>query len=381
VGERIRLITGNHIIAEAALAAGCTFFGGYPITPSSEIAEFLSRKLPEIGGYFIQMEDELASMAACIGASLVGHKVMTATSGPGYSLMQEHIGFAAMGEVPAVVVNVMRGGPSTGLPTKTSQGDLYQAKYGTHGDAPAIAFVPATVREAFDVTVKAFNVAEIFRTPVSILADEVLGHMIEAVEMPEPGSYEVVERIKPEDFSSYNHYDHTTTEVGKPLANYGDGARFHVTGLTHDETGFPTNDPPLIAKCHNRLLDKVTENADILFWREADGIENAEIAFVAVGTSARAAKVVMNNLRSEGRSVGLYRPITLWPFPADDLKNSISAARIIVVPEMNAGQLVEEVRKYAPPGARIVQVNRFDGELITPDEIYASLKAAMEEVK
>jgi len=380
VAERVRLITGNHIIAEAALAAGCTFFGGYPITPSSEIAESLSRKLPEIGGYFIQMEDELASLAACIGASLVGHKVMTATSGPGYSLMQEHIGFAAMGEVPVVVVNVMRGGPSTGLPTKTSQGDLYQAKYGTHGDAPAIAFVPATVREAFDATVKAFNFAETFRTPVSILADEVLGHMIEAVEMPEPGSYEVVERIKPEDFSTYSHYDHATAQIGKPLANYGDGARFHVTGLTHDETGFPTNDPELIAKCHNRLLDKVTENADKLFWRETDGIENAEIAFVAVGTASRAARVVINRLRSEGRSVGLYRPITLWPFPADDLKNSISAAKTVVVPEMNAGQLVEEVRKYAAPATRIVQVNRFDGELITPDEIYASLKAALEEV-
>ncbi|MHC4662811.1 MAG: 2-oxoacid:acceptor oxidoreductase subunit alpha [Planctomycetota bacterium] len=380
MAENIRLISGNHIIAEAALAAGCSFFGGYPITPSSEVAEFLSRRLPQSGGYFIQMEDEIASIAACIGASLVGHKAMTATSGPGYSLMQENIGFAAMGEVPVVIINVMRGGPSTGLPTKTSQGDLYQARYGTHGDAPAIAIVPSTVTEAFHAVIKAFNFSEIFRTPVSVLADEVLGHMIESVKMPEPGSYDVVNRRKPEDYSTYSHYDHKTSDVGKPLANYGEGARFHVTGLTHDETGFPTNEPSQIALCHNRLLDKVHDNRDKLFWREADGIEGAEIAFVSVGTAARSARVVMNELRKKGKKVGLYRPVIFWPFPSEDLEKSIADAKIVVVPEMNAGQLVEEVRKYAPRGARIIQVNRFDGELLAPQQISDAISEVVEDI-
>ena len=284
---------GNEACAEGALYAGCRFFAGYPITPSTEIAELLARRLPTVGGAFIQMEDEIAAMAAVIGASLVGKKTLTATSGPGYSLKLENLGFACLTEVPCVIVNVMRGGPSTGLPTGPSQSDVMQARWGTHGDHPAVALAPASVQEIFTETVRAFNISERLRTPVTLLTDEIIGHMREKITIPPEGELEIWDRprptVQPEEFKPYD----TSGGIIPPMADFGSGYRWHCTGLNHDETGFPTNKPSLVQPEEERLLAKITENTAILEKYDYEEREGARIGVVSFGSSARSARAAL----------------------------------------------------------------------------------------
>lgn len=361
-------------VAEGAIDAGCRFFAGYPITPSSEIAEHLSRKLPEIGGRFIQMEDEIASMGAVIGASLGGIKSMTATSGPGFSLKQENIGYAAMTEVPVVVVNVMRGGPSTGLPTLPSQGDVMQARWGSHGDHPIIALAPSGVREAYDLTVQAFNMSEKYRTPVILLLDEIVGHVHEKVTLPDPLELEIVNRKKPS-VPPEEYLPYAADETLIPaMANFGEGYRYHVTGLVHDETGFPTNVTEKIEAQLCRLNTKLDKHLDdILLYEEID-TEDAEIGIVAYGSTARSSRSAMRAAREEGIPVGMIQLQTLWPFPTERVLRFGQQVSHIVVPELNLGQIAHEVEHATRWEAEIVRVNRIAGDPIHPDEILARIK-------
>ncbi len=359
-----QLVQGNEACVKGALAAGCNFYGGYPITPSSEIAEHMVRRLPEAGGVFIQMEDEIASLASVIGASLGGSKAMTATSGPGFSLMQEHIGFATMAEVPCVIVDVMRGGPSTGMPTSPSQGDVMQARWGTHGDHPAIVLAPSSVREVFDLTVKAFNLSERFRTPVIVLYDEIIGHTRESVELPE--SVTVVDRVQPkpgiEDF-----WPKKASADGVPeMAAFGDGYRFHVTGLAHDTRGFPTNDSAVAEDLITRLHMKVEAHTDEIVEVETVMMDDAEIAIFAYGIVGRSAREAVERARADGIKAGLIRPLTLWPFPSAQVNKVAKQVDTIVVAEMNLGQLINEVERAARGQAEIIGHLRADGEPIAP---------------
>lgn len=364
-----RIMSGNEAIAEGAVAAGVRFFAGYPITPSSEIAEVLSYLLPRVGGKFIQMEDELSSVGAIVGASLAGVKSMTATSGPGFSLMQENIGFAFMVEVPCVIVNVQRGGPSTGLPTRPSQADVMQARWGTHGDHNMIVLVPSSVKESFDLTVECVNLSEMYRTPVVLLLDEVIAHMREKVILPEKDEIKIIERKKPaRGGEKYLPYQ-VTEDAIPPMANFGEGYRYHVTGLTHDETGFPTNDPEEIDKNIRRLYSKIEKHKDEIIRVEEVYTEDAEMAVFAYGSVARSARNVVKKAREKGINVGLMRPITLWPFPEKEVSNLANRAKKIIVPEMNMGQIINEIRRVVPQGVEVEGINRVDGELITPSEI------------
>ena len=364
-----RIMSGNEAVAEGAVAAGVRFFAGYPITPSSEIAEVLSYLLPRVGGKFIQMEDELSSVGAIVGASLAGVKSMTATSGPGFSLMQENIGFAFMVEVPCVIVNVQRGGPSTGLPTRPSQADVMQARWGTHGDHNMIVLVPSSVKESFDLTVECVNLSEMYRTPVVLLLDEVIAHMREKVILPEKSEIKIIERKKPtRGGEKYLPYQ-VTEDAIPPMANFGEGYRYHVTGLTHDETGFPTNDPEEIDKNIRRLYSKIEKHKDEIIRVEQVYTEDAEMAVFAYGSVARSARNVVKKAREKGINVGLMRPITLWPFPEKEVSNLANRAKKIIVPEMNMGQIINEVRRVVPQGVEVEGINRVDGELVTPSEI------------
>jgi 2-oxoglutarate ferredoxin oxidoreductase subunit alpha len=360
---------GNEAVGEAALYAGCQFFAGYPITPSTEVAEFLSRRLPRAGGSFIQMEDEISAMAAVIGASLVGKKSLTATSGPGYSLKQENIGFACITEVPCVIVNVMRGGPSTGLPTGPSQADVMQAKWGTHGDHPAIALAPASVQEIFSETVRAFNLSERFRTPVSLLTDEIIGHMREKIVIPEEGDLEIWDRtraeVPPEEYRPYD----TKGGIVPPMADFGTGYRWHVTGLNHDETGFPTNKPSLVQPEEERLLAKITRNLSVIEKFEERKQEGARIGVVSYGSTARSAKSAVSEAAEQGIPVDFLRPVTLWPYPEIPTREMADRLDVIIVAEMNLGQMIHEVQRCIEGRARVVGVNRADGEPITPEQI------------
>ncbi len=371
---RVRFLSGNEACAEGALAAGCRFYAGYPITPSTEIAEILSLRLPQIGGKFIQMEDEIASIAAVIGASIGGLKAMTATSGPGFSLMQENIGFAAMAEIPCVIVNVQRTGPSTGLPTQPAQGDVMQARWGTHGDHPIIALAPSTVRECFDLTVRAFNLSERYRTPVIVLMDADIAHLREKVELPAPGTFEVVERLRPgvpPDW--YAPYSESEGPV-PPLATFGTGYRFHITGLFHDIHGFPTTRLDEINPAIERVFGKIEHHlADILQWEEF-AMEGAEVAVVAYGSVARAALRAVKEARHQGFPAGLAKLLTIWPFPEEYLSRLAERCRLLVVPEMNLGQLVREVERAVCGRARVRRVNRADGAIITPGQILSALR-------
>ena len=364
----MELMQGNEATVRGALAAGVRFFGGYPITPSSEIAEEMSRLLPKLGGIFLQMEDEMASLGACIGARLAGLKAMTATSGPGYSLMQEHIGFAIMTEVPVVIVNVMRGGPSTGLPTKLSQGDIMQSRWGTHGSPGAVALAPWSVYESFELTVKAVNLSEYLRMPVTVLSDEVIAHMREGVELPEEVEvYDAGElEVPPE---KYLHYD-DGTEYGVPRADYGKGYRFHVTGLAHGKDGFPTNDPEVIAWMMDRFTKKIEDNLERLTDYDYYGDEKPEILFVAIGSAARVSMEVLKRLEGERRA-GLFRPRIVWPFPERELKKRAEHAEHIVVVEQNQGQLVHPVQEAV--GRRAFSITKYNGELISPAEVMEGL--------
>jgi len=365
----VRVLQGNEACAEGALAAGCRFYAGYPITPSSEIAEVLAHRLPALDGTFIQMEDEIASLGAVIGASLAGVKAMTATSGPGFSLMQEHIGYACMAEIPCVIVNVMRGGPSTGLPTLPSQGDVQQARWGTHGDHPIIVLCPWSVDECYRLTVRAFNLSERYRTPVILLMDEVIAHMRENVLLPLEEELEVVHRpapsVPPEWYVPYED-----TPSGVPaMAALGDGYRCHVTGLLHDIRGFPTLREDEIEPLVRRLFRKIwTRLDDIQTW-ETFQTEDAEAIVVAYGSVARAAKRAVLDARRAGLRAGLLRLVTLWPFCRKAIESLLDRCELFVVAEMNLGQISREVKRVLRGRAEVRTVSRALGRLIRPDEI------------
>ncbi|MBF7082285.1 2-oxoacid:acceptor oxidoreductase subunit alpha [Desulfallas sp. Bu1-1] len=374
VVEMARLMQGNEAVAEGALVAGVRFFAGYPITPSTEIAEIMAERLPRMGGKFIQMEDEIASLAAVIGASLAGVKSITATSGPGFSLMQENIGFAAMAEVPCVIVNVQRSGPSTGMPTAPAQGDVMQARWGTHGDHPVIVLSPSSVREAYDLTVRAVNLAEKYRVPVVLLLDEVIGHLREKVILPAPGELEIVNRKGP-GVAPAGYLPYRPDETGvPPMANFGDGYRYHVTGLAHDELGLPTNNPEVAEQLLLRLHEKINRNLDDIIMDDSMHLEDAGVVVLAYGATARSAGRAVREARNSGIKAGLYRPLTLWPFPARRVAAVAEKVHTIIVPEMNLGQYRLEVERVVGDRDRVRGVNRVNGELITPGEILALLR-------
>jgi 2-oxoglutarate ferredoxin oxidoreductase subunit alpha len=368
-----RLLQGNEAVVEGALAAGCRFFAGYPITPATEISEVMARRLPGVEGTFIQMEDEIASLGAVIGASLAGAKAMTATSGPGFSLMQENLGFACLAEVPCVIVNVMRGGPSTGLPTCVSQGDVMQARWGTHGDHPIIVLAAATTRDCFDLTVRAFNLSEKYRTPVILLTDEVVAHTREKVTLPQPETVKVVDRVRPTVPPEwYVPYEDNARGV-PPMGIFGDGYRYHVTGLIHDVHGFPTERPDEIGPFLDRLFRKITQHFSDILMAEEIATADAEILVVAYGSVARSARRAVREAREEGVKAGLFQLVTLWPFPRTLLTPLLKQVRAVLVPELNRGQMSREVKRVNQGQARVETLNRIDGDLITPTEIVERL--------
>ncbi len=368
------LMQGNEAVVEGALIAGCRFFAGYPITPATEISEVMSVKLPRVDGTFIQMEDEIASMGAIIGASLAGVKSMTATSGPGFSLMQENLGFACMAEVPCVVVDVMRGGPSTGIPTYPSQGDVMQARWGTHGDHPIIVLAPSTVRECFDLTVKAFNFSEKYRTPVILTFDEVVGHMREKLILPRPKEVEVIDRIKPTMPPEwYIPYEDTPQGV-PPMASFGSGYRFHVTGLTHDIRGFPTLRPDEVGPFMDRIHRKVTLGQPEIQMGEFFQLEDADIAVIAYGSVARSARRAVMDARERGIKAGLLKLMTLWPFMRAAIEKVIQTAKVLIIPELNMGQVSREVKRVNEGNAMVNTINRVDGLMITPAQILRKIR-------
>ena len=372
-----KLVQGNEACAEGAIAAGCRFFAGYPITPSSEIPERLSIYLPQVDGVYIQMEDEIASMGAIIGASLAGAKSMTATSGPGFSLMQENLGYACIAEVPCVVVNVMRGGPSTGLPTYPAQGDVMQARWGTHGDHPIIALCPSSVLECFTLTIKAFNYSEKYRTPVILLMDEVVGHMREKVAFPGPGQYEIIDRVKPSVPPEwYLPYEDTSFGVS-PMGIFGEGYRYHVTGLIHDIRGFPTLRQDEIEPFLLRLFRKISTHFDDIQLVESYQIEDADLVLIAYGCVARSAHRAMVEARAQGLKVGLMRLITLWPFPRRFVEPLTKAKKTLLVPEMNMGQMSREVKRVNQGMTTVLTLNKIDGTIIHPKEILAKIREEM----
>jgi len=366
-----RLLQGNLACVEGALAAGCRFYAGYPITPSSEIAETMARRLPGLGGVFIQMEDEIASLAAVIGASLGGRKAMTATSGPGFSLMQENLGFAALAEVACVVVDVMRGGPSTGLPTSPSQGDVMQARWGSHGDRPAVVLAPASVQEVYELTVTAFNLAERLRTPVILAYDEVIGHLRELATLP--AAVVAEPRREPEGLAEgYLPYAPGPDGIARP-ASFGTGYRYHVTGLIHDRRGFPTERPEEVAELLARLGGKVL--AAGLPAPEEVLLEDAEVAVIAYGITARAADEALQRLRAEGVRAGMLRLVTLWPFPERAVAALAGRVRSLLVAEMNLGQMVREVERAVAGRVPVSGLFRSDGRPITPEQVVDSVAA------
>ena len=373
-GKKELLLQGNEAIVEGALKAGCRFFAGYPITPATEISELLSVKLPRMDGTFIQMEDEIASMGAIIGASLAGVKSMTATSGPGFSLMQENLGFAAMAEVPCVVVDAMRGGPSTGLPTSPAQSDVMQARWGTHGDHPIIVLCPSTVRGCYDLTIRAFNLSERFRTPVILLVDEVVAHMREKITLSDDEPVELFNRVRPavppEWFIPYED-----TPGGVPaMADFGEGYRYHVTGLTHDVRGFPTSRPDEVDPFIRRLFRKISQHFPEIQSGEFFQTDDAEMTIIAYGCVARSARRAVRDARESGMKIGLLRLDTLWPFMRTAVEKVLQTSKTIIVPEMNMGQISREVKRVNKGSARVVTINKVDGSIITPEEILERIR-------
>jgi 2-oxoglutarate ferredoxin oxidoreductase subunit alpha len=360
--------SGNEAAAEGAIAAGCRFYAGYPITPSSELMERMAVRLKEIGGVFIQMEDEIASISAVIGASWAGGKAMTATSGPGFSLMQEAIGYAAFTETPCVIVDVQRAGPCTGQATRVGSGDIMQAKWGSHGDYQVIVFSPWSVQEMYDLTVRAFNLSERYRVPTMILADEAIGHLSETIDLPD--RVEIWERKKRKGDPPFG----TDEEDGvPPMPAFGEGERIAVTGSTHDPYGFrKTDDPEVHAKLVGRINDKVLKNRDKIAETETYFLEDSEIALIGYGFTARTSLFVAKQLRKEGLEVGLLRLKTLWPFPEKAVREIGKKVKTIVVPEMNQGQVAGEVRKYC--SCEVVSLGQTNGEVIRPEKIIEVLK-------
>ncbi len=377
MSKKVAFMQGNEACAHGAIYAGCRFFAGYPITPSTEVAEVLSAELPKVGGSFIQMEDEIGAMAAVIGASLTGVKALTATSGPGFSLKQENIGYACITEVPCVIINVMRGGPSTGMPTGPSQSDVMQAKWGTHGDHPAICLVPASVQELFTETVRAFNLSEKFRTPVTVMPDEIVGHMRERIVFPEPGELEVVNRPAPTvPPADYRPYDTSFGDV-PPLAAFGSGYRFHVTGLNKAEDGFPTTRAGIVQAEEERQVRKIEKATDEIVTWEEYLLDDADIAIVAFGSTSRSARFAVNEARKHGIRAGLFRIITYWPFPEKQIADLASRVKAIITPEMNLGMTLHEVRRCVKGMTPVSGIFRVDGEPIGPAQILAGIREVM----
>ena len=364
-------IQGNEACAKGAIKAGCRFFAGYPITPSTEVAETLARELPKIGGSFVQMEDEIASAGAIIGASWGGAKAMTATSGPGLSLMQENIGYAFMSETPVVFVDVQRGSPSTAQPTMAAQGDMMQARWGSHGDYEPIALSPSSVQEFFDFTVKAFNLAEQYRVPVFVMADEIIGHMREKITIGD--DIEIVPRVRPEkgeDYLPFENIENGTT----PMPSFGDGFNIHVTGLTHDERGYPdTNNPETHGKLIQRICDKILNNRDKICSVQSSQCEDADLVIVSYGAPFRAVSQAVSMAREEGKKVGYIKLDTPWPFPEDEVKDLAANAKDVLVVELNLGQMFYEVDRVLGNDTDVHLMGQIGGLMPTPEEILAKI--------
>lgn len=373
--ERAMFAMGNEAVVEGALLAGCSFYAGYPITPSTEVAEIMADRLPyRDEGVFIQMEDEIASLGAVIGASLAGRKAMTATSGPGFSLMQEHIGYACITEVPLVIVNVMRGGPSTGLPTSPAQGDVQQARWGTHGDHPIIVLSASDVQECLEMTVCAFNLAEKYRSPVILLLDEITAHTREKISLPEPGAYEIFSRITPSMPPEwFVPYEESMRGV-PPMPSLGAGYRFHVTGLAHDVNGYPTSRPEEVQSLVQRLFRKIDQFFYDIQFVDETACDDAEILVIAYGCVARSAHLAVLQAREKGIKAGLLKLQTLFPFPRPAVEKLMQHCRALVVPEMNMGQMSREVKRVNNGRAKVSTLNRVDGQIITPGQILKLLQ-------
>ena len=371
-------INGDEACAEGAITAGCRFFAGYPITPATEVAERMSRRLPQVGGVYVQMEDELASMNAILGASWAGVKAMTSTSGPGFSLMMENLGLGVMLETPCVVVNIQRAGPSTGLPTLAGQGDMMQAKWGSHGVYEIIAVVPNSPQEIFDLTITAFDLSEKYRIPVLIMSDEIVGHMSEKVVMRRVAPEELVPRrrptVPPGEYWPYQPDD----DLVPPMAMAGEGYRFHVTGLTHDERGYPVMTAEAQDRLARRLVDKIRVNRKDIIQLEEVGTEDAEVVVCAYGITARVARRAVQQARDEGIRVGMLRLITVWPFAEDRVTELASQVRAFVVPEINYGQMVLEVERCAGGRAKTMLVPHMGGSVHHPQTILEAIREAVQ---
>ena len=373
-GRRL-LLQGNEAVVEGALAAGMRFFAGYPITPSTEIAERCALRLPQVGGRFIQMEDELASMAAVIGASVVGVKAMTATSGPGFSLMQENIGYAALAEIPCVIVDVQRAGPSTGMPTSPSQGDYMQARWGTHGDHPIIVISPSSAQEAYFETIRAFTLSERLRVPVILLMDETVGHLREGVELLDASEAAASDRLARDDAEQAEKpYTVLPGEYVPRLSPFGHGALYNITGLIHDDRGFPTSSKEAADRLCRRIMEKIAMNAGEIERYESRHMEDAQVCVVSFGGTARAVQAAVDAARGDGIRVGLFRPITVWPFPEAALGRICGRVRDIVVAELNGGQMKMEVERVAAGRCRVHHLGRVNGAILTPGEILAAIR-------
>ncbi len=365
----VHFIDGDHACCEGALAAGARFSSGYPITPSTEVVERFASRIPTVGGTFIQMEDELAASICLQGAVWGGAKAFTVTSGPGFSLMMEHIGYAAMTETPCVFVDVQRGGPSTGLPTLPAQADMMQARWGSHGDYGIIALTPNSPQECFDLTIKAFNLSERFRVPVMFMMDEVVGHMTEKVVIPPADEIEIQPRLhttkSPDEYRAYE-----PNEEGVPeMAHAGEGYRFHVTGLTHDERGYPAMTPPVQDKLVRRLKDKIEKNIDKITIMETDGLDDADVVVVSYGITSRVAQRAIEMARKRGLKVGKLRLITVWPFPEKVIADLAKRVKAFVVPEMNLGQIKYEVERAAAGKTKTILVGHAGGNVHRPEQI------------
>jgi 2-oxoglutarate ferredoxin oxidoreductase subunit alpha len=375
MSNSIRFIQGNEACVEGALYAGVEFFAGYPITPSTEIAEHLSRRLPEQGGKFIQMEDEIASMCAIIGASLTGRKAMTATSGPGFSLKQEAIGYACMTEIPCVIANVQRGGPSTGNPTHVSQGDINQARWGTHGDHNIIALTASNHQDIFSITVDAFNLAETYRTPVILLLDEAVGHLREKLEIPEQGVIPIVDRLRTAMPKGVDYHPYLPREDGRlPMSDFGGDHRYNVTGLFHDMWGFPSNNPRTVNELLRHLVDKIDNNIQSITRYKEYFMEDAQYIFVSYGSSARSAIHLAKERRARGEKIGVLELQSIWPFPTELVREKCANAKAVLVVEMNMGQVMAQVKAAVRKPGRVFLANRIDGKLITPADIKRLLR-------
>lgn len=367
------LLQGNEACVEGGIAAGMRFFSGYPITPSTEIAEGSAARLPQVGGKFIQMEDEIGGIAAAIGASVAGVKAMTATSGPGFSLKQENLGYTALAEIPLVVVDVQRSGPSTGLPTSPSQGDVMQARWGCHGDHPVIAIAPASVQDTYDQTIRAFNLAEKYRTPVILLMDEIVGHMREGICL-HPAE-EIIDRDNR--MVDQKPYAVAPGETVPHCPPFGTGTRYNITGLLHDDDGFPTGNSDLSFMLCSRLMKKVEGNLDDILEYEEDIPEDTEIAILCYGGTTRAVEEAVAQARALGIRAGMFRPVTIWPFPEEAFKALSKKVRHIVVAEHNYGQILLEAQRIAGGNCTLSHIGKVDGTTITPSEIVRHLKEVM----